>query len=145
MCPAADGPTQTILRPRLFHVCSAGLCSPQFQGPAILPHVSVIGDLTGASTTYVSEGERGPSVSPQCQSAVLSGGGGPSVGPSTSLSLSVCLSVAVSPDMLYERDGNRAVRRTRRAANLPGHLARLTLFKQVPRRLVSCLVKWLTF
>lgn len=38
-----------------------------------------------------------------------------------------------------------AVRRTRRAANLPGHLARLMLFKQVPRRLVSCLVKWLTF
>lgn len=31
------------------------------------------------------------------------------------------------------------------AANLHGHLARLTLFKQVRRRLVPCLVKWLTF
>lgn len=35
--------------------------------------------------------------------------------------------------------------RPRGSANLPGHLARLTLFKQVPRRLVPCLVKWLTF
>lgn len=60
--------------------------------------------------------------------------------------LHVCLSV--SPDMLWGRDDNRDVRgvqRPRSAANLPGHLARLTLFKQVPRRLVSCLVKWLTF
>lgn len=58
------------------------------------------------------------------------------------VSLPVCLSV--SPDMLQEATIT-GVQRTRRVANLPGHLARLTLFKQVPRRLVSCLVKWLTF
>lgn len=64
-----------------------------------------------------------------------------------SLRLYVCLSVCLSGHVV-ESDDNRAVRwvqRPRSIANLPGHLARLTLFKQVPRRLVSCLVKWLTF
>lgn len=60
--------------------------------------------------------------------------------------LSVCLSgLVVQSD---GGDGNRTVRpvqRTRHVANLPGHLARLALFKQVPRRFVSCLVKCLTF
>lgn len=64
----------------------------------------------------------------------------------SSASLSAYLPVCLSGHVV-ESD-NRAVRwvqRTRSVANLPGHLARLTLFKQVPRRLVSCLVKWLTF
>lgn len=130
-------------------VCSARLCSPQFQGPAIPARMYTSRRLPrrfdgGRRPPMRAKGERGP-YHHALLSAVLSEGGGPSVAPSTSLSLSVCLSAAVSPDMLYESDGNRAVRRTRRAANLPGHLARLTLFKQVPRRLVSCLVKWLTF
>ncbi len=64
-----------------------------------------------------------------------------------SLHLSVCLPVCLFGHVAGS-DDNRAVRgvqRTRGTANLPGHLALLTLFKQVPRRLVSCLVKWLTF
>lgn len=64
-----------------------------------------------------------------------------------SLSFSVCMSVCLSGHVVGSDDNGavRRVQRTRGIANLPGHLARLTLFKQVPRRLVSCLVKWLTF
>lgn len=82
-----------------------------------------------------------PSVYPECQRADVTMRENRRGGPRWILP--VCLSGRVVPS-----DGNRAVRgvqRTRRAANLPGHLARLMLFKQVPRRLVSCLVKWLTF
>lgn len=64
-----------------------------------------------------------------------------------SIHLSEC--VCLSPDMLWEAMitgmGGGGVQRPRSIADLPGHLAWLTLFKQVPRRLVSCLVKWLTF
>lgn len=63
------------------------------------------------------------------------------------LHVSLCLSVCLFGHVVGS-DDNRAVRgvqRTYSIANLPGHLAQLTLFKQVPRRLVSCLVKWLTF
>lgn len=62
----------------------------------------------------------------------------------------VCSSVRLSGLVVQSDggDGNRAARRvqrTRHIANLPGHLARLALFKQVPRRFVSRLVKCLTF
>lgn len=61
--------------------------------------------------------------------------------------LSVCLPACLSGHVVGSDDNRpvRGVQRTRSIANLHGHLARLTLFKQVPRQLVSCLVKWLTF
>lgn len=121
------------------------------------------GDLMAASAICEWRGARpchcNPSVYPACQQGGCHAGGEESRRRRSSVDacLSACLSVSV--DMLsgvkvtgqrrwVEGWGGwrgRVVRRTRRAANLPGHLARLTLFKQVPRRLVSCLVKWLTF
>ncbi len=100
---------------------------------------------------HVSEGEHGHAITPFCLPWVSEGWCHPereqkrwaSVDSSTSVCLSACLSGHV-----VGNDDNRATRgvqRPCRIANLPGHLARLTLFKQVPRRLVSCLVKWLTF
>lgn len=63
---------------------------------------------------------------------------------------SVCVRLSLSGHVMGNDDNTgrgwlRAVQRPHSIGNLPGHLAWLTLFKQVPRRLVSCLVKWLTF
>lgn len=104
-------------------------------------------DLMAASCT--PERGRGPWRSPVCaqrQQADVSPRRRASVDSSTSVCLSVCLSGLV--EQSDGGDGNRAARRverTRHTANLPGHLARLALFKQVPRRFVSRLVKCLTF
>lgn len=55
--------------------------------------------------------------------------------------------LSVSPGLLYRvmEVTETGLQRTRHIANLPGHLARLALFKQVPRQFVSRLVKCLTF
>lgn len=90
----------------------------------------------------LNDGEHGHAIAPfclphECQRPDVTRRGG-------WIPLRLSPRLSVSPDMLQEATIT-GVQRTRRIANLPGHLARLTLFKQVPRRLVSCLVKWLTF
>lgn len=94
-----------------------------------------------------SEGGRGgEAVALPCSPQRLPGSPQASLDSITTACLSVCLSGLVL--QTDGGDGNRAVRRvqrTRHIANLPGHLARLMLFKQVPRWFVSRLVKCLTF
>lgn len=131
--------TGTVISARTYVLPPALWLSRRFDGgikhmwvkgnTAVPSHPSVYSECQRADVTLRENTRGGPWWIPPCRC------------------LSACLSVCLSGHVM-ESDDNRAARgvqRPRSTANLPGHLARLTLFKQVPRRLVSCLVKWLTF